>query len=256
MVHLTIWLLKFLIKDNLITTLRSKDKTIRVDELLTRTEILALQTDGEAIHNSTYKPDVITSIKTTNQTNTNTLGTTNDFILLLGQTTSTENGLYEQTGAATTTKQTNPTSNTFYIEQTNGIRAIFNTVLDKHMRVYYDKICFNETLTSTSVTTTSIFDIPVIQNKPTIIEVEVLGYLTADFSDSFHGVYKRTIYNNAGNLLNGGTLTSQIKRTSTGFSNLPTITFDTTANPAVLKFSPGTGHTASTKWFIKGYISI
>lgn len=244
-----------LIKENIITTLRTKDKNIRVDELLTKTEILALQTDGEAIHNSTYKPDVITSIKTTNQTDVNSLGGTSDLVLLVGQTTSTENGLYEQTGA-TTIKQSNPTSNTFYIEQTTGIRAIFNTVVDKHMRVYYDKICFNETLTSTSVTISTICDIPVIQNKPTIIEVEVLGYLTGDYSDSFHGVYKRTIYNNAGNLLNGGTLTSQIKRTSTGFSNLPTITFDTDTNPAVLKFSPGTGHTASTKWFIKGNISI
>ena len=247
-----------LIKDNIVTTLRTKDKNIRVDELLTKTEILSLITNGEAIHNSTYKPDVITSIKTTNQTNVNSLGGANDLILLVGQTTSTENGLYEQTGA-TTTKQSNPTSNTFYIEQTTGIRAIFNTVVDKHMSVYYDKICFNETLTSPPAAITTICDIPVIRDKPTIIEVEVLGYLTdylTGYSDSFHGVYKRTIYNNAGTLVDGGTLSSQIKRTSTGFTNLPTITFDTATNPAVLKFSPGTGHVEQTKWFIKGNISI
>ena len=245
-----------LVKDNIVTTLRTKNKTLRVDELLTRTEILAIQTDGETIHNSSYKPTVIDDIKTTNQTNTNVLGTTGQIILLIGQTTTAENGLYEQTTGTTTTKQTNPTKNTLYVEQTNGIRAIFNTIISAFLRVYYDKFSFDETLTTTTVSTTDIFSVPVLQDKPTIIKVEILGYLTGDYTDSFHGVYKRTLYNNGGALVNGGELSTQIKRTSTGFSNLPTITFDTGANPVVLKFSPGTGHTASTKWFIKGCIRI
>lgn len=244
-----------LIKENLVTTLRTKNKTIRVDEILTRAEILALQTDAEAVHNSTYKPDVVDDIKTTNQTNLNVLGTTGDFVLLIGQTTTAENGLYEQTGASTTVKQATPSSDTLYVEQTNGLRAIFNTVINEHMRVYYNKFSFNETLTTTSVSTTNVFEIPVVANSPTIIEIDVLGYLTSDYTDSFHGSYKRTIYNENGTLRDGGTLSSQVKRTGTGFANLPVISFDTSGDEAILQFSPGTGHTAETKWFVKGHVS-
>lgn len=244
-----------LIKENLVTTLRTKNKTIRVDEILTRSEILALQTDAEAVHNSTYKPDVVDAIKTTNQTNLNVLGTTGDFVLLISQTTTAENGLYEQTGASTTVKQATPSIDTLYVEQTNGLRAVFNTVINEHMRVYYNRFSFNETLTTTSVSTTNVFEIPVIENSSTIIQIEVLGYLTSDYTDSFNGSYKRTFYNENGTLRDGGVLVSEIKRTKSGFTNLPVISFDTSGDEAILQFSPGTGHVTETRWFIKGNIS-
>mgnify|MGYP000197296315 CR=1 FL=1 len=182
-----------LIKDNIVTTLRTKDKNIRVDELLTKTEILSLITNETAVHNAGYKPDVITSIKTTNQTNVNSLGSTNDFVLLVGQTTSTENGLYEQTGTTTTTKQT-VSSNTFYVEKqtTNELRAIFNESISKYIQVYNTNFNINHTLAINANTAAAqtVFELPTLKDKPSIINLDVFGHFRTNKDNTFSGSYK------------------------------------------------------------------
>ena len=253
-----------LVKDNIITTLRTKDKTIKVDELLTQTEILSLITNETAVHNAGYKPDVITSIKTTNQTNVNSLGSTDDFVLLVGQTTSSENGLYEQIGATTTTKQTVST-NTFYVEKqtTNELRAIFNESINKYIQVYNTNFNINHTLAIAENigTPQTVFELPTLKDKPSIINLDVFGYFTADKNNTFSGSYKAIlVYDtnadaDAGDIVikTLGTFPSKIKRNGS-FSIIPTITFDNSGNPALLKITYNDANV--TNWTFRGRISI
>jgi len=248
-----------LVKDNIITTLRTKDKIIRVDELLTQTEILSLITNETAVHNAGYKPDVITSIKTTNQTNLNSLGNATDFVLLVGQTTSSENGLYQQTGATTTTKQT-VSANTFYVEKqtTNELRAIFNESINKYIQVYNTNFNINHTLAIAENTTTAqtVFELPTLKDKPSIINLDVFGCFTGEKVNTFSGSYKAIlIYDTAASgIKNLGTFPSKIKRNGS-FSIIPTITFDNGVNPALLKITY-TDDTNPTNWTFRGRISI
>lgn len=251
-----------LVKDNIITTLRTKDKIIRVDELLTQTEILSLITNETAVHNAGYKPDVITSIKTTNQTNLNSLGIANDFVLLVGQTTSSENGLYKQTGATTTTKQT-VSANTFYVEKqtTNELRAIFNESINKYIQVYNTNFNINHTLAIAANTTTAqtVFELPTLKDKPSIINLDVFGYFTANKDHTFSGSYKAIlVYDTNGTDDSGiktlGTFPSKIKRNGS-FSIIPIITFDNGVNPALLKITY-TDVANATNWTFRGRISI
>lgn len=250
-----------LVKDNIITTLRTKDKIIRVDELLTQTEILSLITNETAVHNAGYKPDVITSIKTTNQTNVNSLGSTNDFVLLVGQTTSSENGLYQQTGATTTTKQT-VSANTFYVEKqtTNELRAIFNESINKYIQVYNTNFNINHTLAIAANTAAAqtVFELPTLKDKPSIINLDVFGCFTGEKVDTFSGSYKAILVydtngTNGNDIKNLGTFPSKIKRNGS-FSIIPTITFDNSVNPALLKITYD--DTNATNWTFRGRISI
>lgn len=247
-----------LVKDNIITTLRTKDKIIRVDELLTQTEILSLITNETAVHNAGYKPDVITSIKTTNQTNVNSLGNATDFVLLVGQTTSSENGLYEQTGATTTIKQT-VSANTFYVEKqtTNELRAIFNESINKYIQVYNTNFNINHTLAIAANTTTAqtVFELPTLKDKPSIINLDVFGYFTANKDHTFSGSYKAILVYDTddSDIKTLGTFPSKIKRNGS-FSIIPTITFDNSVNPALLKITYN--DTNATNWTFRGRISI
>ena len=247
-----------LVKDNIITTLRTKDKIIRVDELLTQTEILSLITNETAVHNAGYKPDVITSIKTTNQTNLNSLGIANDFVLLVGQTTSSENGLYKQTGATTTTKQT-VSANTFYVEKqtTNELRAIFNESINKYIQVYNTIFNINHTLAIAENITAAqtVFELPTLKDKPSIINLDVFGCFTGEKDHTFSGSYKAIlIYDTvASGIKTLGTFPSKIKRNGS-FSIIPIITFDNGVNPALLKITYT--DTNATNWTFRGRISI
>jgi len=247
-----------LIKDNIVTTLRTKDKNIRVDELLTKTEILSLITNETAVHNAGYKPDVITSIKTTNQTNVNSLGSTNDFVLLVGQTTSTENGLYEQTGTTTTTKQT-VSSNTFYVEKqtTNELRAIFNESISKYIQVYNTNFNINHTLAINANTAAAqtVFELPTLKDKPSIINLDVFGHFRTNKDNTFSGSYKTILVYDTDDtdIKTLGTFPSQIKRNG-AFTIIPTITFDNSVNPALLKITYD--DTNDTNWTFRGHISI
>ena len=230
--------------------LKSGSTRINVEDI--KTVSTATVDKTENISQTNFFSKVVDDIKTTNQTSTSVLGSLNDLVLLVGQTTESENGLYEQTSTSATTKQS--ISNSHFYFKTDGIRAVFQKDVDKFVQVYFDNVHLTHTFTSTSTTQVEVYDLPVFEDKPTIVNIELLGYLTGDYTDSFHGVYKRTIYNNSGTLVDGGALSTQIKRTSTGFSTLPTVTFDVSTNPPKLKITPG--DTTSTKWFVRGNISM
>ena len=235
-------------RNSFTTDLRSGSTTINVEDIKTDSTV----DKTENISQTNFFSKVVDDIKTTNQTDTSVLGSLNDLVLLVGQTTLSENGLYEQTSASATTKQS--ISNSHFYFKTDGIRAVFQKDVDKFVQVYFDNVNLTHTFTSTSTTQVEVYDIPVFRDNPTIINIELLGYRTSDFTDSFHGVYKRTIFNEVGTLRDGGTLTTQIIRTGAGFSTLPTVTFDVSSNPPKLKITPG--DTTSTKWFVRGNISM
>jgi hypothetical protein len=243
-----------LIRDSMSTSLRTAEKVIKVKDVNSASEILNLITLDNSI---SYKPKFVDSIKTTNVSNIKVLSTTvGHEVLLVGQTDIIENGLYEQTGTSSTVKQT-VSVNTFYTQKDGtDVKATYNTVSDNYVRVYFNSFLFSETLTTNSVASNTLFDIPTIKDKPTLITIEIFGYL-ADRTNSFHGSYKRSIYNNNGTVIKEGALSSQIIR-SGDFLNfdLPSVTFDVASvtTKATLKFASGDDTT--TNWFIRGTISL
>lgn len=244
-----------LVRDSMSTSLRTAEKVIKVKDVNSTSEILNLITLDNSI---SYKPKFVDSIKTTNVSNIKVLSTTvGHEVLLVGQIDISENGLYEQTATSSTVKQT-VSINTFYTQKdASDVKATYNTVSDNYVRVYFNSFLFSETLENiTSVASNEIFDIPTIKDNPTLITIEIFGYLTNP-SESFHWSYKRSIYNNNGTVIKGGVLSSQIRR-SGDFLNfdLPLVDFDVASVPtkATLKFA--SGNTRSTNWFIRGSISI
>lgn len=233
-------------RDNFSTTLRSGNTSIKITDLETSRE----DSKNESIAQSSYFPRVIDDIKTSNQSDINVLGNINEYILLVSQTTESENGLYLQNTTSSTTKQTMDNKNQFFMDS-NGIRAIFHNNINVFTQVFYDHVHLSETITTTATTQIDIFDIPVIPNRPTVVYIELLGYRTADYSESIHADYRRSIYNNGGTHIDIGNLETKVKRTTSG-PPIPTITFSATS-PSKLKLTPG--DTTSTKWFIKGRLS-
>ena len=245
-----------LVRDSMSTSLRTAEKVIKVKDVNSTSEILNLITLDNSI---SYKPKFVDSIKTTNVSNIKVLSTTvGHEVLLVGQIDISENGLYEQTATSSTVKQT-VSINTFYTQKdASDVKATYNTVSDNYVRVYFNSFLFSETLENiTSVASNEIFDIPTIKDKPTLITIEIFGYLTADRANSFHGSYKRSIYNNNGTVIKEGALSSQIIRSGTFLDfDLPLVDFDVDSDTtkATLKFE--SGNTRSTNWFIRGSISI
>ena len=244
-----------LVRDSMSTSLRTAEKVIKVKDVNSTSEILNLITLDNSI---SYKPVLVDLIKTTNVSNIKVLSTTvGHKVLLVGQTDISENGLYEQTATSSTVRQT-VSVNTFYTQKdASDVKATYNTVSDNYVRVYFNSFLFSETLTTISKASNDIFDIPTIKDKPTLITIDIFGYL-ADPSNSFHGSYKRSIYNNNGTVIKEGVLSSQIRRSGTFlfFTDLPSVTFDVASDTtkATLKFQ--SGHTRETNWFIRGSISI
>ena len=246
-----------LVRDSMSTSLRTAEKVIKVKDVNSTSEILNLITLDNSI---SYKPKFVDSIKTTNVSNIKVLSTTvGHEVLLVGQIDISENGLYEQTATSSTVKQT-VSINTFYTQKdASDVKATYNTISDNYVRVYFNSFLFSETLENiTSLASNEIFDIPTIKDKPTLITIEIFGYL-ADPSESFHWSYKRSIYNNNGTVIKGGVLSSQIRRSGDFLDfNLPSVTFDVTGvqpnQKITLNFA--SGNTTSTNWFIRGSISI
>lgn len=247
-----------LIRDSMSTSLRTAEKVIKVKDVNSVSEILNLITLDNSI---SYKPKFVDSIKTTNVSNIKVLSTTvGHEVLLVGQIDISENGLYEQTATSSTVKQT-VSINTFYTQKdASDVKATYNTVSDNYVRVYFNSFLFSETLENiTSVASNEIFDIPTIKDNPTLITIEIFGYLTADRTNSFHWSYKRSIYNNNGTVIEGGVLSSQIRRSGDFLNfNLPSVTFDVTGvqpnQKITLNFA--SGNATETDWFIRGSISI
>ena len=149
----------------------TKNSLIKTDGTTINIDKLDIQEDdfGENIVNANLKPKSVTTIKTTNQTNITTLGETNgDTIVLIGQDTIEENGLYEK-GATNSSKQTLDKNHYFF--DTGGIRAIFIKEINRIKRVYIDNIHIGEDFTTDSTTLVDIFDIFVKSGNITTIDL-------------------------------------------------------------------------------------
>lgn len=223
----------------------TRDNLVRTDGTTINIDKLDIEGDGlsENLGNANLKPKSVTTIKTTNQVNVTTLGETlGDTIVLIGQDTIGENGLYEK-GATNSSKQTLDKNHYFF--DTGGIRAIFIKEIDRIKQVYIDNIHIGEDFTTDfeSVTPVDIFDIFVKSENITTIDLEVIGIKDDNI---FHGTYKRTIYNNGTNYVDGGNHLDISKIKGTFVS--PTISFDLDNKKCQL--TPG--DTDVTKWFIKG----
>lgn len=206
--------------------------------------------------NLPFFPYPVQSIKTTNISNVSNLSayvSLNEYIVLIGQTTSSQNGLYLQDGVSTATKQVLPTdTNSYFLDVSvaDGDNCIY-LLSDEFIQTYYKKINLGLSITTTSNSQTDLFDIPVSLNRSSEIILKISGFHTADYSVIFYGEYKRTYYNDNGTYRDFGIFTETTKKSST-FS-YPTVTFSTSSSQPNVKITPG--NTTSTKWFIKGDIT-
>jgi hypothetical protein len=226
----------------------TKNTLVKTDGTIINIDKLDVQEDnfGENLGNVNLKPFSVTSIKTSNQTDTKSLGTLDgEYTVLVGQDTIAENGLYKRESGSSTIKNTELDDKNHYFFDTAGIRAIFIDEIDRFKQVYIDNIHIGEKFTTSSISEVDVFDIFVKLNNITIIDLEVIG-LKNSGTDIFHGTYKRTFYNNSGNYVDGGNHLD-ISKTKGTFAS-PIITFDLTNKK--VKLTPG--DTDSTTWFIKG----
>lgn len=231
----------------------TKDKLVRSDGTTINIDGLGVEGDGfsENLGNANLKPFSVKKIETENQINTTNLGTGEDeYTVLVGQDTITENGLYKVDNN-NSIKQVLDRNHYFF--DTDGIRAIFINEINRVKRVYIDNIHIGENFISNDTTVKQdgspsdfdLFDIFVKPDNITIIDLEVIG-INGDGTNIFHGTYKRTIYNNGGTYVDGGNHLD-ISKTKGTFSS-PAVNFDLTNKK--LKLTPGDD--TSTTWFIKG----
>lgn len=196
-------------------------------------------------------PNIIDTIKLENEADVNNLGVAADKVLLVGQTTVAENGYYIQGSG----KQTLSQGSNFFIDS-NGKTAVYNDRATNgsvtFTQVFFDNINLWYVKTQASTNAINDVNIPLRPNVPCIVDTEILGYHTADYSRMFHGTYRRTIYYDGTNYYNGGVLESKIKRTNVTFA-LPVIDFIITDDDRKISITPGDAQ--ETKWFIKGKVS-
>ena len=176
-------------------------------------------------------------ITSSNQTNRNTVpGVANgDYFLLLGQTTTTENGFYLQNGS-TATKQSTPTVNTVYYNNTN--MGLFSTKLDKFIVSYSRRIFLYKTFTSDTEQT--VYNIPHFSSTPITVNLDLIGANNTDFADNISVENTQRFFNNGSAIISMGDYGSNITRTGTTFSTTPTITYDiaTDTDTIILKITP------------------
>lgn len=229
------------------------DKLVRSDGSSINIDGIGVEGDGlsENLGNVNLKPFSVTSIKTSNETSTQNLGTDNEeYIVLVGQDIITENGLYKRFNNSSI-KQT--LNKNHYFFDTDGIRAIFIEEINRVKRVYIDNIHIGENFISNETTVKQdgspsefdVFDVFVKPGNITIIDLEVIG-IKNNGQFIFHGTYKRTIYNNGGTYVDGGDHLDISKTKGTFVS--PTVTFD--LDNKKVKLTPGDD--TQTTWFIKG----
>ena len=230
-------------KSNLVKT---SGDTISIDSL----DIGVDEDLGENLGNLNLKPRSVNSIKTDNQSNIATLGSTNQYILLVGQTIISQNGLYKQEAGGAVKVDSELEDKNHYFLDTTGIRAIFIDEVNRFKRVYIDNIHLHDTFTTSTTTEKEVFDILVRSGSVATIDIEVIGVKT-DGDDIFHRTYKRTFYNHDGTTHKDGGDHIEFTKTK-GTFNAPTIAFDLTKKK--LKITPG--DTTSTTWFIKGKLSM
>ena len=174
-------------------------------------------------------------ITSSNQTNRNTVpGVANgDYFLLLGQTTTTENGFYLQNGS-TATKQSTPTVNTVYYNNTN--MGLFSTKLDKFIVSYSRRIFLYKTFTSDTEQT--VYNIPHFSSTPITVNLDLIG-ANNTFSDNISVENTQRFFNNGSSIISMGDYDSDTTKTGTMFSTKPTITYDTNvADTITLKITP------------------
>ena len=226
----------------------TKNTLVKTDGTIINIDKLDIKEDnfGENLGNVNLKPKSVTSIKTSNQTDTKSLGTFNgEYTVLVGQDIITENGLYKRESGASTIKNTELEDKNHYFFDTAGIRAIFIDEIDRFKQVYIDNIHIGENFTTASITEVDVFDIFVKSGNITIIDLEVIG-IKDNGVNIFHGTYKRTIYNN-GTAYVDGEKHLDISKTKGTFSS-PAVNFDITNKK--VKLTPGDD--TQTTWFIKG----
>lgn len=229
-------------KSNLV---KASGDTISIDSL----DIGADEDLGENLGNLNLKPRSVNSIKTTNQKDTSSLGSDDQYILLVGQTDTSQNGLYKQQPGGAVKVDTELEDKNHYFVDTAGIRAIFIDEVNRFKRVYIDNIHLYDTFTTSATTQKEVFDILVKTDSVATLDIEVIGIKT-DGDDIFHGTYKRTFYNNSVTYKDGGDHIEFAK--TKGTFATPTIAFD--LNNRKLKITPG--DTETTTWVIKGKLSM
>lgn len=174
-------------------------------------------------------------ITSSNQTNINSVDgvTDGDYFLLLGQTTTTENGFYLQNGS-TATKQSTPTVNTVYYNNTN--MGLFSTTISKFIVSHSRRISLYKKFTSDTEQT--VYNIPHFSSTPITVNLDLIGANNTNFTDNISVENTQRFFNNGSAIISMGDYGSNITRTGTTFSTTPTITYDIATDTIILKITP------------------
>ena len=186
-----------------------------------------------------YEEVIFTKVITSsNETDTNNVPgvSTGDYFLLLGQTTTSENGFYQQT-ATSAVIQSTPTVNTIYYN--NDSMGLYNHTLTKYMVSYSRRVFLYKTFTSNSNTQQIVYNIPHFSSTPITVNLDLIGANTS-FNNNISVENTQRFFNDGSSIISMGNYGSEITRTGATFSTTPTITYDTTsvANTITLKITP------------------
>ena len=206
--------------------------------------------------NIAYSPRGVHSIQTANirgVTNFSSYISQNQYIVLLGQTRESENGLYKQTGASSATKQSLG-DDWFFIDILSSapLKCVYTHKSGKFSEVKYNTVNIEKQLeTLANEADVAIFDLPGPVERPLMIDLTVFG-IYSDYSQNFTGLYKRGYFNRDGTTYDDlGTFNNSIKKTS-GFA-IPTLNFLNSPPRYTLTSTAGSGITI--KWTIKAVLT-
>jgi hypothetical protein len=227
---------------------RNTTTDVQTSTQVTTTVNQAIKEDSKTENlNLHLYPNIINTIYTDNQTVSSIPA---DKVLLVGQTTKTENGYYDGNVKQTLTQGSN-----FFIDE-DGKTGVYNAETtngeETFTQVFFHNINMWYVKTQASTDAIDAINIPIRQDKPCVVEAEIMGYRTADYSKSFHGSYRKSIYYDGTTYHDGGAMETKLKRTDTNFP-YPSVSFTINATERKIVITPGDA--TSTKWFVKGRVS-
>ena len=196
----------------------------------------------------------VQSIQTTNIPNITDFSSyisVNQYIVLLGQTKISQNGLYKQTGASSATKQI-LTDDWFFVDilSSTVAKCVYTHKSGIFSEVKYNSVNIEKEVETTGAEAKDIFDLPGPMGRPLMIDLTVFG-IYSDHTQNFTGMYKRGYYNTDGTTyVDLGLFNNSIKKTS-GFLT-PTLNFLNTPPRYTLTSTAGS---PTIKWTIKATLT-
>lgn len=205
---------------------------------------------------SAFVPYIVHYVVTTNRATINNFSdlgaSVGEYIVLTGQTTASENGLYKQDTASTASQQT-LSENTYFVNVNNGVGVMYD-----HSNVSFTEdtlqvLRLNKSVSTSGTTPAKAFDIPVPLNSSVMLDLNVIAVpdTPSGATDCFIRMTKRALFNVSGTVYDSGNQMIQTIDKTSGYSGVDVTFTETTAGSVYTVNVVGKAAT-NLSWWVKG----